>query len=232
MCGRTSLAVDVGRLSNRFGALPGDGVDIPERYNIAPGDDLAAIQNDAPEEIDLIEWGFIPEWADDPSDVPIPINARSETVAEKPMFEEAFQQRRCCILADGFYEWGGQRGSKQPYRIERVDRDPYAYAGLWETWIPSEGDARVTCTILTTEANDVVGEIHDRMPVMLEPDQEATWLNGADVDELQAVCDPYPDEELRAHPVSKRVNNPENDSPELLEEIDIGEQSGLDEFGS
>ncbi|OTF01850.1 SOS response-associated peptidase [Halorubrum sp. SD683] len=232
MCGRTSLAVDVGRISNRFGAVPGDGVDIPQRYNIAPGDDLVAIQNDAPEETDLLEWRFIPEWADDPSDVPTPINARSETVAEKQMFEEAFQQRRCLILADGFYEWAGQRGSKQPYRIERVDRAPYAYAGLWETWKPPEGDPRVTCTILTTEANDVVGEIHDRMPVMLEPDQEATWLTGAGVGELQAVCDPYPDEDLRAYPVSKRVNNPANDSPALLEEVDIGEQSGLDDFGS
>ncbi len=232
MCGRTSLAVDIGWLANRFGALPGDGVEIPQRYNIAPGEDLVVVQNDAPEEIDMIEWGFIPQWADDPDDVPTPINARSETVAEKSMFREAFEQRRCLILADGFYEWAGRRGSKQPYRVERVDREPYAYAGLWESWIPPSGDARVTCTILTTEANEVVGEIHDRMPVILETADESVWLNGGSVDELQNVCDPYPSEDMRAYPVSKRVNNPENDSPDLLEDIDIGQQSGLDEFGS
>ncbi len=233
MCGRTSLAVDPGILKRRFDAQPGPGVEIPMRYNIAPGEELVAVQNDAPEEFDLLEWGFIPGWADDPDDVPTPINARGETAAEKPMFREAFEERRCLIPADGFYEWSGSRGSKQPYRIERVDREPYAYAGLWESWSPPKGDGtRVTCTILTTDANDVVGEIHDRMPVMLEPDEESTWLNGAGVDELKAVCDPYPAEEMRAYPVSKRVNNPQNDSPELLEEIDIGEQSGLDEFGS
>ncbi|MFP4590143.1 MAG: SOS response-associated peptidase [Halolamina sp.] len=231
MCGRTSLAVDVGRLANRFGALPRDGVEITERYNIAPGDDLATIQNDAPEEIDTLEWGFIPNWAGDPDDVPNPINARSETAAEKPMFREAFENRRCLILADGFYEWAGRRGSKQPYRIERVDREPYAYAGLWDAWMAPSGEPRATCTILTTEANEVVSEIHDRMPVMLEQHEESAWLDGAGVDEVQAVCDPYPDEKLRAYPVSKRVNNPQNDTPDLLEEVDVGEQSGLDEFG-
>lgn len=231
MCGRTSLAVTVDVLSRRFDAQPRPGVEIPKRYNIAPGQDLAAIQNDATEEFDMLDWGFIPQWADDPDDVPTPINARSETAAEKPMFRDAFEKRRCLIPADGFFEWKGRRGSKQPYRIERVDREPYAYAGLWESWSPPEDEEpRVTCTILTTDANDVVSEVHDRMPVILEPDQEATWLNGGSVDELQAVCDPYPDEELRAYPVSKRVNNPQNDSADLLEEIDIGEQSGLDEF--
>lgn len=231
MCGRTSLSVPVDVLTRRFNAQPRSGVEIHPRYNIAPGEDLVAVQNDAPAEFDMLEWGFIPEWADDPDDVPTPINARSETAAEKPMFREAFEERRCLIPADGFYEWAGSRGSKQPYRIERVDRAPYAYAGLWETWTPPEGAPRVTCTILTTEANAVVDDIHDRMPVILEREEEATWLNGG-VDELQSLCDPYPAAELRAYPVSKRVNNPQNDSPDLLAEIDIGEQSGLDEFGS
>jgi len=216
----------------RFDAEPRPGSEIPMRYNIAPGEELVAVQNDAPVEFGLLQWGLVPHWADDPDDVPNPINARSETAAEKPMFREAFEERRCLIPADGFYEWSESRGSKQPHRIERVDREPYAYAGLWDTWTASNGDVRATCTILTTDANDVVGEIHDRMPVMLEPKEEATWLNGAGVDELQAVCDPYPAEEMHAYPVSKRVNNPQNDSPELLKEIDIGEQSGLDEFGS
>jgi len=232
MCGRTSLAVDLDVLGRRFDAEPRPGLEIPMRYNIAPGEGLVAVQNDAPEEFDMLEWGFIPHWADDPSKVPNPINARSETAAEKPMFREAFKKRRCLIPADGFFEWSGSRGSKQPYRIERTDREPYAYAGLWGTWTPEEGDPRISCTILTTDANDVVSKVHDRMPVILEEDEEEVWLNGSEVDELQSVCDPYPSEELRAYPVSKRVNNPQNDSADLLEEIDIGDQAGLDDFGS
>lgn len=200
------------------------------RYNISPGQDLVAVQNDAPEEFDMLEWGFIPEWADDPDDVPTPINARSETAAEKPMFREAFAERRCLLPADGFYEWKGSRGSKQPYRIERVDREPYAYAGLWETWTASTGDVRVTCTILTTEANEVVGEIHDRMPVMLEPDEEETWLDADDEDELESVLDPYEGDDLRTYTISRAVNSPDNDTPEIIEPVDTGEQSGLDEF--
>lgn len=231
MCGRTSLAVDPEALRTRFDVEVPD--DIPRRYNIAPGDDLVAIRNDATESVDVLEWGFIPSWADDPNDVPTPINARSETVAEKSMFRDAFEERRCLILADGFYEWQGSRGSKQPYRIQRADGEPYAYAGLWETWTPPSGGVqRVTCTILTTEANDVVAGIHDRMPVMLEADEESAWVGGADVAELQAMLDPYPESLLKAYPVSKAVNDPDNDSVALLEEIDIGEQSGLSEFGS
>lgn len=230
MCGRTSLAIDLAVLSKRFDARPAEGVTVRPRYNIAPGEELLAVQNDAPEEFDLLEWGFLPEWADDPEDAPRPINARSETVAEKPMFREAFELRRCLLPADGFYEWHGRRGSKQPYRIERPDRSPFAYAGLWETWTPAEGDPRVTCTILTTDANDVVAPIHDRMPVILEESDEETWLSAASTDELQSVLRPYPSEELRAYPVSKRVNDPGNDSADLLEEIDGDEQSGLGDF--
>lgn len=244
MCGRTSLFHDTPYLEERFDARA--VADIPERYNIAPGQDLAVVGDEAPDEIDLFEWGFVPHWADDPADVPSPINARSETAHEKPMFRDAFAERRCLVLADGFYEWKGRRGSKQPYRVERVDGEPYAYAGLWEAWSPTEGDAaadggqllsdggdetRVTCTILTCDANQVVSDIHDRMPVMLEPEHESRWLDGGDQEELQSVLKPYPDEELRAYPVSKRVNDPSNDSPKVLEEIDIGEQSGLGDFG-
>jgi len=131
MCGRSSLAVSVDVLRRHFGAEPAPGVEIPMRYNIAPGADLVAVQNDAPEEFDMLEWGFVPEWADDPDDVPTPINARSETAAEKPMFREAFEERRCLLPADGFYEWKGSSGSKQTYRLERVDREPYAAPRLW-----------------------------------------------------------------------------------------------------
>lgn len=121
------------------------------RYNIAPQQELAVIQNEAPEEIDQLEWGLIPDWVDDVDDWPKPINARAETVAEKPAFRSAFEKRRCLVLADGFYEWKGERGQKQPYRIERTDDEPFAFAGLWERW-GSIGDVRETVTINTTEA--------------------------------------------------------------------------------
>ena len=212
-----------------FGATPANDITIPKRHNIAPRDDLVIIQNDDPDEIDLLEWGLLPAWFDDPEDSPRPINARSETVHEKPMFRSAFTDRRCLILADGFYEWQGRRGSKQPYRIERQDGDPFAYAGLWET-CGSNGNSLETCTILTCDANEIVGEIHDRMPVMLEPDDIDIWLGDGGPDEWRSVMDPFPDEQLKTYPVSKRVNNPTNDSPEVAEPINIGEQSGLGEF--
>ncbi|WP_435181438.1 SOS response-associated peptidase [Halorussus sp. AFM4] len=230
MCGRTSLFVPQSILEDRFDATAVEP--ITPRYNIAPSDTLATITNDASDEITQFEWGLLPSWVDDPEDSPTPINARAETVADKPMFRDAFEKRRCLILADGFYEWKGQHGSKQPYRITRVDDQPFAFAGLWETWGESQEDVRETVTIITTDANDVVEPIHDRMPVMLERSDEETWLTADDPDELQSVLDPYTPDTLRAYPVSKRVNNPANESAEVIEEIDIGKQVGFDEFAT
>jgi putative SOS response-associated peptidase YedK len=230
MCGRTSLFVPQSVLEEQFDATAVEP--ITPQYNIAPGDDLATITNEAADEIDQFEWGLLPSWVDDPSDSPKPINARAETVAEKPMFRDAFDERRCLVLADGFYEWKGRRGSKQPYRITHIDDQPFAFAGLWENWKTPSGDVRDTVTIITTEANEVVADVHDRMPVILERNDEQTWLNGDDHETLQGVLDPYTADELRAYSISKRVNNPANDSPEVIEEIDIGEQVGFDEFGS
>ncbi|GAB7093209.1 SOS response-associated peptidase [Halolamina litorea] len=226
MCGRTSLAVDAATLADRFGV----SVEAFEpRYNIAPGSELLAIRDDRPDRAAELTWGFVPPWADDPDEGPRPINARSESVAENRLFEDAFGSRRCLILADGFYEWAGPEGRKQPYRIERIDGEPYAYAGLWSPWAGDDAE-RWTCTILTTEANATVGEVHDRMPVMLEASEESTWLNGAGPGDWRSVFDPYPDDELRAFPVSTRVNDPTNDDPCVAEEV--GSQSGLGEFGA
>ncbi len=130
------------------------------------------------------------------------------------------------MLADGYYEWTGDRGTKQPYRIAKGD-EPFAMAGLWERW----GDGLRTVTIVTTDANEGVADIHDRMPAILEPDEEAAWLEADDPDERAGLLDPYPDDDgLEAYPVSTAVNDPSNDRPSLVEPIDIGEQSGLDEF--
>jgi putative SOS response-associated peptidase YedK len=229
MCGRTSLAVDPATLATRF------GVDVPSdtspRYNIAPGEELLTVRNTDPEMVTSLTWGLVPNWAEDPADGPAPINARSEGIDENRLFADAFAERRCLVLADGFYEWGGVRGRKQPYRIERVDGEPFAYAGVWEHWSdPAGTDDRWTCSILTTEANETVGAIHDRMPVMLRPGEESTWLENNGVDAWKSVTDPYPDEELHAYPVSSRVNDPSNDGPGLVEEV--AGQSGLDEFGA
>lgn len=228
MCGRTSLFVPQSVLEDQFDASAVEP--ITPRYNIAPGDDLATITNNAPDEITQFEWGLLPAWVDDPANSPKPINARAETVAEKPMFRDAFEERRCLVLADGFYEWKGQRGSKQPYRITRKHDQPFAFAGLWEQREAQNGGTRETVTIITTDANDVVADVHDRMPVILEDSDVKTWLTADDQPTLESILDPYAADTLRAYPVSKQVNNPANDSPDLIEEIDVGEQVSFDEF--
>lgn len=232
MCGRTSLAVDLSVLRSTFDITVTTAVEeyVPQ-YNIDPSDGLVTITNDQPQTADVLEWGFIPQWADDPDDGPTPINARSESAHDSNLFRAAFNHRRCLILADGFYEWTGPQGSKQPYRIRRTDREPFAFAGLWSQWNPDHGDARHTTTILTTDANDAVAEVHDRMPVMLEPEEHDEWLH-ADAEDAKHVLDPFPADKLDVYPVSKQVSNPENDSPDLFEPIEIGDQSGLDDFGA
>ncbi|WP_232700567.1 SOS response-associated peptidase [Halobacterium wangiae] len=233
MCGRTSLAVDISVLRQRFDVATTDAVEayVP-KYNIDPSDGLVTITNENPDTADVLEWGFVPEWADDPDDVPNPINARAEGVQDSGMFRSALKNKRCLVIADGFYEWQGARGRKQPYRIVREDREPFAFAGLWSQWEPASGNSlRETVTILTTEPNAVLEPIHDRMPVMLEPTEETAWLTG-DTTDAMGVLDTYPEDVLEAYPVSKQVNNPDTETPDLYEQIDIGEQSGLDEFSA
>jgi putative SOS response-associated peptidase YedK len=238
MCGRTSLFVPPSVVEERFDAEFGS--EFVPRYNIAPRQDLYAVTNQDRDAIDTFEWGFLPGFVDDPEDSPRPINARAETIDEKPYFRDAYANRRCLIIADGFYEWQGDRGSKEPYRIQRTDEQPFAFAGLWETWSPdgaeddgtaqtasaTNGDGTLrTCTIITTAANDVVEPIHDRMPVILAEDEEDAWLREADPD----VLDPFEDDPLEAYPISKAVNNPANDTAEVIEPLDT-EQSGFDAF--
>ncbi|MFB6105273.1 MAG: SOS response-associated peptidase [Halobacteriaceae archaeon] len=228
MCGRTSLFTPQPDLERRFDATAVDPLE--PRYNIAPGEDLAVITNEAPEEISQFEWGLVPHWVDDPSAWSPRINARSESLTERASFRDAVEKRRCLVLADGFYEWQGDRGSKRPYRVALADDAPFAFAGLWETW-EGEDETRQTVTILTTDANEVVSPIHDRMPVMLEPDEEAAWLAATDEATRAAVLDPYPPGEVCAYEVSTMVNNPANDSPAVIDPV-AGDQSGLDDFSA
>ncbi|MFB6267634.1 MAG: SOS response-associated peptidase [Halodesulfurarchaeum sp.] len=236
MCGRTSLFLPQAVVESRFDATYEGS--LPSRYNIAPFDDLAVITGDAPDTIDLLEWGFLPSWADTPERTHRPINARSETARESPMFRDAFEERHCLVLVDGFYEWQDrERGGSQPYRIEKPDEEPFALAGLWEHWEDGgEDDADVqaldTVTILTTDANDLLEPIHDRMPVVLPPDREREWLagNGGTAEDL---LDPYTGGDLEAFPVSRAVNDPANDSQAVIEPVEPDQeetQAGLDDF--
>jgi putative SOS response-associated peptidase YedK len=242
MCGRNSLFVERGDLEARFDAeIVADGGYTP-RYNVAPGDGLEVVTNEATDEIDRYHWGLIPFWVDEPEDGII--NARSETADEKRVFERAWESRPCLVLSSGFYEWQVPNGGpKQPYRIHRPDDPAFAMAGLWEVWEGPDRDDKadsggghdesesIHCvTILTTEPNDLLEPIHDRMPVVLPRDAESEWLT-AGPDARAELCRPYPEDDLAAYEISTRVNNPANDDASVIEPLDH-EQSGLGEFGT
>ncbi|MCC7206978.1 MAG: SOS response-associated peptidase [Anaerolineae bacterium] len=193
MCGRYSVAVDPEQLASRFNAeLPPEP--LPKRLNAAPTESLPVLLNEGPRRIELVRWGLIPSWADDPSIGSRLINARAETLAEKPSFRSALKSRRCLVLADAFYEWQKtEDGKKTPYRIALKSGEPFAFAGLWEQWRDPSGTPLRTFTIITTEPNDLVAPIHNRMPAVLRPDAEAPWLgeNGLG-DEWRDLLTPFP----------------------------------------
>lgn len=229
MCGRYSIFTPPDDIEDRFGAT----FEQPPkpRYNAAPGQHLPVITNDAPETIDHLKWGLIPRWADDASIGNRLINARAETVHEKRSFRDAYEHRRCLVLADGFYEWTETAEGKQPYRVVLDSEKPFTMAGLWERWQPPQkqtgldefGDGRPsaeaevveTFTIVTTEPNGVIEPLHDRMAVVLPTDDEERWLAG-DGDVLK----PYPEDGMEVYPVSTAVNDPSNDFPDLVDEVD------------
>lgn len=227
MCGRFGLFARAEAIEDRFDAT--FQFDYEPRYNVAPeAEPVAAVPDEAPDALEPFSWGLVPHWVEDPDDWPSPINARAETVHEKPAFRDAFRNRRCLVPANGFYEWTGRRGKRIPHWITVDDDGLFAMAGIWETW-GDEGDRERSLAIVTTASNGVVGELHDRMPVILEPDEERTWLASEDEDELRGLLDPYPDERTAEREVSTAVNVPSNDSPALIEPVG-GDQSGLDEF--
>lgn len=225
MCGRNSLFLKQSELQERFDAIVTDGGYEP-RYNIAPGSQVEVITNDEPDTITRYHWGLIPFWEDQPQEGII--NARSETVGEKRVFASSWNSRPCLVLSSGFYEWQSRGGGgKQPYRIHRENDRAFAFAGIWDVW---EGeDNNIPCvTVLTTEPNDVMEPIHDRMPVILPRDAESSWLEG-DEQTRKELCKPYPNEDLVAYEIDRRVNDPSNDDPRVIEPLDH-EQSGLGSF--
>lgn len=222
MCGRYSLSADSEVIASVFGLEHVDP--IAPRFNIAPTQDVPVVrvvEDDPVRTLAMLHWGLIPGWSEDPSIGSRMINARSETVAEKPSFRTAFRKRRCLVLADGFYEWMRIGGGKQPFLIRRSDGHPFAFAGLWERW--TKGSEPIdSCTILTTEANEVMRPIHDRMPVILDPQDYGLWLDPRVVSEetLRPLLAPAPSGDIIAFPVSKRVNSPANDDPSVQDTVE------------
>ncbi|NWG33301.1 MAG: SOS response-associated peptidase [Chloroflexi bacterium] len=219
MCGRFTLAVDPADFQETFGNYTFPANFAP-RFNIAPSQPILAIPNDGMNMAEFFIWGLIPMWAKDPAIGKRLINARGETVAEKPSFRGSFKYKRCLILADGFYEWKTNAGkkTKTPYYIYMQDRRPFAFAGLWDTWESPDGSSVKTCTIITTEPNELMASLHDRMPVILHPRDYDRWLEASPQtpENLLALLKPYPAEAMSAHPVSPLVNKPENDTPQLI----------------
>ena len=214
MCGRFAFYSPGEAAAALFGATA--PADIEPRYNIAPTQYVAAIRNGANEQRELVmlRWGLVPTWAKDPSIGNRMINARAETVAEKPSYRNAFKHRRCLVLADGFYEWRREGDAKTPYFISLASGEPFALAGLWEQWTDKQsGESLQTTTLITTEANDFMAPLHHRMPVILEAGTATEWLAGSRdlLDDVAAITPP-----LQAWPVDRRVNNARNQGEELV----------------
>ena len=222
MCGRYSLFADFRIIEERFGEATFDEEDYEESYNIAPSQMVLSVINDGKKNrLGYLKWGLVPPWAKDSKIGFKMINARAETVHEKPSFREAFKKRRCLIVADSFYEWKRTEERKIPMRIKMKNDELFAMAGLWESWKDDKGDLVHTCTILTTEPNDLMSSIHDRMPVILKQEDEQKWLNPSlkHMDELRPLLIPLDDGLLEAYEVSDKVNSPKNNVPELIEKV-------------
>jgi putative SOS response-associated peptidase YedK len=228
MCGRYSLAgPNPAQVRSTYPV--DEALEIRRRFNVAPGDEVLAITTDREGQArgELLRWGFVPPWADTPPPAGQMINARSETVAERPAYRTAFARMRCLVLADGFYEW--QRtaaGPKQPFHITVADRDLFAFAGLWSVWHGHDGGTLRSCTILTTTANSAVAPLHDRMPVILPRDAEPVWLaREASAAQLHDLLAGLPAGQTRLRPVAQAVNDARYDGPECLAEPVVAQRT-------
>jgi putative SOS response-associated peptidase YedK len=216
MCGRYTLSTPADVLAELFEleVVPA----LRPRYNIAPTQNAPIVRSKGESrKLDLLRWGLIPHWAKEKSMGNRMINARSETVADKPSFRSSFKRQRCLVPADGFYEWKIDGSVKQPYHIRLKDGRPFAMAGLWSRWQDPEGEDILTYTILTTEPNPLLADIHNRMPVILPPDAYDIWLGESSREDLQALLQSYPAADMEAGPVSRLVNNPTHDDPRCIE---------------
>ena len=218
MCGRFAQKSPAKKVSGQFKV--GEVPPLAERYNVAPTQSVLALREPDEREAVFLKWGLVPRWAKDPGIGNKLINARAETVAEKPSFREAFSRRRCLVPLDGFYEWSRRGDRKRPFYFHMRDGEPFAVAGLWERWEGGGGSLEI-CTLLTTEANGLLAPYHDRMPVIVRPEDYDLWLD-ADVrrpELLLPLLRPYSDDGLTAYAVSPVVNSPSNDSARCVEPV-------------
>lgn len=218
MCGRYTLHHSVEEIAARFN-VANIAFEPALRYNIAPTQEVAAVTNEDGRSLRRFAWGLVPFWAKDPQIGNRMINARAETIAEKPAYKHALSRRRCLIPADGFYEWARTGEHRTPMYIKFADDRLFSFAGIWERWAPEDGPELVTCSIVTVEPNRLVAPIHNRMPAILKPEDEEVWLSTAREPEKVLGClAPYPPDEMTTHRVSRRVNSPSHDDPSNIEE--------------
>jgi putative SOS response-associated peptidase YedK len=219
-------------MCGRYGFVPGKNFDerfqvehqqetLLPSYNVAPGATMPVVVRNSPNRVELMKWGLIPFWAKDPKNSYKTINARAETVATSPVFREALKRRRCLVPASGFYEWQQTERGKLPYFIHLKDIELFAFAGLYDVWQDAEGNELRTYTIITTTPNELVQPIHNRMPVILHPDDEAMWIDPKmnDTAALRALLQPFPNALMEAYPVSRAVNTAAIDTPALIEPV-------------
>lgn len=220
MCGRYTLHHKPVEIEERF-EIDLSGNEFEPRYNVAPSQSVLTIRRIDAREAAFCKWGLVPFWAKDPSIGNKMINAKAETLAEKPSFKNALAKRRCLIVADGFYEWKKEgKSPSQPIYIRRRDRGLFAFAGLWEEWKTPEGNRMPTCTIITTEPNELLSKYHHRMAVILKPEDEAAWIDPKNAaGDVLPLLAPYPLDDLEAFPVSKAVNSPSSNEPSLIEPV-------------
>lgn len=215
MCGRFALVTPVAELKKRFNVQFPSG-EMKPRYNVAPGQMMPVVDMADPGRMVFAKWGLIPHWAKDPKIGYKVINARAETILEKPSFRDAVRTHRCLVLADGFYEWDKKEDKKIPYYITLKNKESFAFAGICAQWHTDQEKIQ-SFSIITTEANDLVGAIHDRMPVILEKDEERQWLNTSkNENEITQFLHKYPSEKMNMYAVSTLVNNPRNDIADVL----------------
>jgi putative SOS response-associated peptidase YedK len=219
MCGRYTLTSDINAVAQAFNVATPSSLHITPRYNIAPTQEVVTILRNGTAHLDLLRWGLIPAWAKQEAIGSKMINARAETLAEKPSFKRLLRARRCLVVADGFYEWKQeQQGAKTPMYITLKNHEPFAFAGLWDDWKRPDGQQVRSCTIITTEPNELMLPIHNRMPVILPAAAREQWLDVDSDDEhmLLPLLTPYPADQMMARAVSRLVNNPRHDSVHLI----------------
>jgi putative SOS response-associated peptidase YedK len=221
MCGRYTLATDLSDFLEQLGIQAPPELLHPHRYNIAPSQPVVALVADPEPRIEVMEWGFIPSWAKPGQEVRPVINARADSIVQKPYFRGAFRSSRCAVLADGFYEWQRIGKEKYPHRIGLKDGGVFAMAGLWSDIHGTDGSEHLTCAIITIEPNELMKNIHDRMPAILKTEDIPLWLDRtARERDLLAAIEPYPADQMRAYEVSRLINSPANDTPECIKSID------------